>query len=64
MIQLHSIDRFDSSFGVGICGEEHTFGIRIKFDRLNQSLDAVHLGHAMIHQHQGHGIVTLLQPAQ
>jgi len=64
MIQLHCINSFDRSFGVGICGEQHTFGIRVKFDRLNQSLDAIHFRHAMIHHQQCHGIITLLQAAQ
>ena len=61
MIQPNRVDRADCRLGVGISGEQHFAGIRVKFHRFGQKFGSIHTRHTLVCQEKGNLVVTLFK---
>ena len=56
IVQPNIVNGFYGCFGIGVSGEQHSFGIGEYFDRLFQESRSVHFGHALVAHKQGNNV--------
>ncbi len=64
MVQANVVDGPNGGFRVGIRRQQHATRLGIDADRLGQKFDTGHVRHALVDDHQGHGVVAQLQLTQ
>jgi hypothetical protein len=64
VVNFSFVDSIDGGVGVGVSGEQCTFGLGMNVHGLGEKSNAIHAGHALVGQEQSHGIVSRFELAQ
>jgi hypothetical protein len=64
VVDVDQVDRLDRGVGVRVRGEQRPPGVREQVHCLFQELDAVHLRHPVVGQHDGHPAAPQLELAE